>query len=1317
MVEALILPLWLNKLSFVFTGNMNVSLKRWVKILLVIAAIPFLLAGGIYYILINNLKDVLEYAIEKQTRGGYDFNSKDIRLSFADKKIVMDDISLIRTDTANTPIYYDIKIPKAYLSVDNWNDLLFNKRLSVDSFSVIKPEIIIHDYKVHPVSHNQASFHTSMILENLQKTLDHLRAKSFAIRNASITLFKRNSPEPLVIRNLSLTLRNFLKIDNNDSHLLGSDDVELTLGQQRWILSDGKNTLIFKGLRFVSTTQLFEIDSVHFHKPATAEQGEMSLRADKFYFNSKHLPAVYQKGELLLDTLICVRPVLTLPFATQKTPVKDTSIHSNIKTLFKNVNIRYTEIRDGEIVLAGQAKNALKAGTQKANLTIHNLTIDPRREQLLKTDSVRLNLNNIAFYSADSLFKISVEQFTLLNKDVLFRNVVYTPASRKTVGKGLTFKAPALRLRNVSLDDLILKRLVASEADLVEPQITLIATRKAPSKPQVTAYNDTITHKKTDIYQTLHSFGELLQVDRFRIINGSGQYKLVGSTKPVNASLKQLNATILVKDLLASDSLIKIKHAISDLRIHEMNVASNGIKMVLSNYRMDGQHRRNWVDTLKINLATGTSLTANRIYWEAFSWDVLQTTKVIQIDQVNVRELIIDAKIKPKPAVIEPAAEPVAKAQPRRLPRLRIGKLLAERLNLKAALPKEALAGFQGQSIQVNKLTTDSKNFRWAQFLGNLNNMYVKQPGGRQVSVAQIALHSHERTTLTNVHYVDNQVGNVMDVSVPKIQIQGPFPSTDFSNINLTLIHIDRPELTMVTAGKSKTVSAVASSTKAFSVPLNLTLHELDVRQARVNFIAKKGQDSTQVQTVIDVEAKALHAKKHEEATFASLRVSPADVKLNTPKLKTTAPSINVQLTNGKLVAKNGKPSLTTHLSAELTLTDLHPALASKKSATPPELRVKGVKGTIDMPNFQWTAGQNLAWSTFVEQANLAVSGLSYKSAAMAVKAEKVSWQRNHERLQLDNFQISPTITKEEFMTPPHSQSDYIIVQGDMAQLNGVKVDRWYKDTTLIVNHIVVKNINTDVSRDKRLPDPAVLPDKPMPTRLISKIRVPFRIDSISVVNSQVNYHETSKMTDRVATIPLHEINGTLKNITNRPTKATDSLKLLASTKLLGLTIKRLHYRESYSDSLSGFHMLLKTSDLHMPELTQITNPMASADLEGGQLEPITARIAGNRYASVGDMKFYYKNLKIKLLGHKDTTRRSWLIKFENFAVNKILHKKNDKDARIFYDRDQKKFIFGYWIKSVVSGVLVSVGVKANKKYHANYLKLSQQHTLPAEEY
>lgn len=51
------------------------------KVLLVVAAIPLLAAGSLYYVLGHNLGDMLTYAIEKETKGGYCFRSKAIRLS------------------------------------------------------------------------------------------------------------------------------------------------------------------------------------------------------------------------------------------------------------------------------------------------------------------------------------------------------------------------------------------------------------------------------------------------------------------------------------------------------------------------------------------------------------------------------------------------------------------------------------------------------------------------------------------------------------------------------------------------------------------------------------------------------------------------------------------------------------------------------------------------------------------------------------------------------------------------------------------------------------------------------------------------------------------------------------------------------------------------------------------------------------------------------------------------------------------------------------------------------------------------------------
>ncbi|MVM40825.1 hypothetical protein GO730_29230 [Spirosoma sp. HMF3257] len=1038
----------------------------------------------------------------------------------------------------------------------------------------------------------------------------------------------------------------------------------------------------------------------------------MSLRAEKFFFNSRHLPAVYQKGDLWLDTLICVRPLLTIPIESRKEQITDTSgtINANIKTLFKTVTIGYTEVKDGEIILGNKTNPASRGGTQKANLTIYNLSLNQQSDHSLTTDSVNLSLRNIAFFSPDSLFKISVESFQVRKKDLIFRNVLYGTTSPKLKGKGLTFRAPLLHLHNINFEDLMQKRLVASAAELVQPSIVILATKKVAERPKPLVVA-TVPPKKVDLFKTLHGLGELLQVDNFQIINASARYTLTGE-KPMDVVMKNMNATVLLNDFLVSDSLIDMKHAIPNLTLASAQLTTRKINVALTNYTLYGKQRYNGVDKVQMNFPNGTVLTANKVYWEAFGWDALQQSKDIQIELLRVHDLVVD--MKPSTKKSTGLAHTHATNHPNEdLPLLHIAQLMADHVDLKAALSRQLRAGFQGSAIRIDSLTTETGYFSWHQFIGKLTDLYLNQSGGKQVSIARADLNNQQTTTFTNLQYTDNGPGKTVQLTLPRLLVTAPFKTTNFSTIRLQSVQADQPELTMVSNEKAKAEGPAS----AFAIPVTFTLHELAINGANVHYVTKKDDDSVSVHTVVDVQARSLFGAKQEALTFASLQINPTHITLASPRLKTIVPEATVQLTNGRLSAtKAGKLFLLGDLEASLTANELQPLLKSKKNKLPSQLSVGHFTAAITFPDFSWTAGKKIALSTWLDHTNLTAKNVLLKRPATAFQAETITWMPQNARLQLNNFQVNPTLTQEEFMTPPHFQADYITIKGDEVQLNGLNTAQWRRDSTIAIHHVVVKNVTTDVSRDKRLPEPSFTPDKLMPTRLMSRVNLPFHIDSISVVNSNVLYHETSKLTNRVGNVPLMNINGVLKNITNRPRKLTDSLVLRASTKLLGLQVDRLHYRESYGDSLAGFHMLLQTSDVHLPELSSITNPIIAANLDGGYVQPITARVVGNQYASVGNMHFYYKDLKISLLSPADTTKKTFLIKLKNFVIGKVIRKKNEADSRIFYDRDPQIFIFGYWIKTMTSGILTSIGVKGNKKYQANYLKLSQQRPLPVQE-
>jgi hypothetical protein len=51
---------------------------------------------------------------------------------------------------------------------------------------------------------------------------------------------------------------------------------------------------------------------------------------------------------------------------------------------------------------------------------------------------------------------------------------------------------------------------------------------------------------------------------------------------------------------------------------------------------------------------------------------------------------------------------------------------------------------------------------------------------------------------------------------------------------------------------------------------------------------------------------------------------------------------------------------------------------------------------------------------------------------------------------------------------------------------------------------------------------------------------------------------------------------------------------------------------------------------MDLTALSKITSPLAALEIEKGRSDTLFERIAGNKYAAFGEMKFYYHDLKIK---------------------------------------------------------------------------------------
>ncbi|MGF6850302.1 hypothetical protein QFZ51_005537 [Chitinophaga sp. W3I9] len=325
--------------------------KIWLKVLVVLLILRIAIGVLLYYLVEHKFVNIIQYIVSKESGNAYRFDADDIDFSLFKRNIVISGARLTGKDTVNVAAHFDVSIPRVYLSIQSWRALILHKKLLVDSLSVISPALIIHEHVAR--GSRQEGFQLSSLVQHLEQTLQYVNARIVHLQNGSLVYSKVNGPPPLRVDHFNFSILNFSKVTNSDNHILGSDDVDFSFDRQHWILPDGRNTISFRRLHFSGKKQIFELDSATIFSAATATKGEMSLQADKFYFNARHLPAIYMREELLIDTLVCIRPVLKLPGKKVSTKDKKIALDSLPNTLFKRMNFRYIEVKDGELLLRG----------------------------------------------------------------------------------------------------------------------------------------------------------------------------------------------------------------------------------------------------------------------------------------------------------------------------------------------------------------------------------------------------------------------------------------------------------------------------------------------------------------------------------------------------------------------------------------------------------------------------------------------------------------------------------------------------------------------------------------------------------------------------------------------------------------------------------------------------------------------------------------------------------------------------------------------------------------------------------------------------
>jgi hypothetical protein len=235
-----------------------------------------------------------------------------------------------------------------------------------------------------------------------------------------------------------------------------------------------------------------------------------------------------------------------------------------------------------------------------------------------------------------------------------------------------------------------------------------------------------------------------------------------------------------------------------------------------------------------------------------------------------------------------------------------------------------------------------------------------------------------------------------------------------------------------------------------------------------------------------------------------------------------------------------------------------------------------------------------------------------------------------------------------------------------------------------------------------------------MLTDLLLNINPKIQVDSLLIKNGLIDYEEFNDKTEQYAKIRLSKLRGAIAGIKTFDPLPDDSLKFNVYARLIDTADLRVKYKQSYTDSLSGFNLKLIVNPLNLTALNSMLRTFASAELKSGNLDTIRMSVIGRKYVAFGVMKMYYDDLNAVYLKKGDTANKSAVTKTLSFFANRIVHTKNKHGTgSVYAERDPEKGFVNYWVKIVIGGVLTNAGVRTNKKQERKYEKGLKLHDVP----
>ncbi|RED97534.1 DUF748 domain-containing protein [Marinoscillum furvescens] len=1308
----------------------------------ILALISLVLLFGAYFILFpygsRVAGQLLKSLIAQQTSEQYTIDFEAINLHPLRKELRLEKFKLKPTTTETTngnERWYEVTIPTLEIKLSALLEVYLSRALSFERIHITDPVITLYRTG-NNLKEANISLETGDLYQLISGYLSHFSIDSLGIANASFEYLQQDSASLVLLRDIDFRIKNLL-IDSTGSQdkFLFTDEIYLSLTDQSFHLKDSIHELTFD--QFSISTNTGDIsfrDLKVFPKKSSQAplKAQYLITVPELNFRGLDFLNYYNKNELILDSVRLYHPTFTLHKSPQKKTDNKTELPHLLSELFDNARIGKVYIDDGKLALYSPHTDTPTVFAEHIHCMLQDVRLDSANLTYNKKqyfENARVYAENIAFHPANSPhIRFKTLDINSLEKSLIADSLVVSssPTSNNEIEAYLPHtKAVGIDFMNLWLyEDLSVDTLMVY-------------------RPVVKASLDTSSQTPLPLRHVSVHVAQLFEGD-FEIFHPKGNGKVEEFSMALTSITYQKDTLSKFQwKLSAADSRnIYLQIGTTETEISGLTAGDQLRSLTLDNVRIAPGTDRHPIHIKSVNLS-GFEMER----WKNQGFVAFDTLGIIQPTvAIDLQQESSNTNLKP---YLNALAHHLAFDQVRlshgefrlfkddqlfshldslefTLTSFHYDSLLDEYFtgidmhvdSFHIVLP-EANHELYGRSISIsqNDSTLDLINLAVTplQSDSSLTNL--------RLYTEELELHHldfHQLINTGKIHFVNGQItrpqaqlhlfqkpGNPQTTGITKewlkfetfkilngqIDLHQPANGLGITSKDLTLAinHLDLTNDSLFLFAKSYQVESPHTAFKTESMTDSLRIDHLHAHTGTGYF--EFSNIHLEQPGFIDLKLP------HSRVTGLDVKALKRNKSLNLDSLHLDNPQVVFHLNRSQKQQNNIPNIQLKHLNLKgADLWVLHPTLNLGDS-----MHLADADLSLDRLILSPEQKPSSLSDLFT---NLKLSGnkLYYNlpDSLFALSLDKFQLNQNEETLALNKLALVPLYNKGEFQSQINYQQDWFDAIIPQLTVKGLNLDTLVFQKALKINHIDIRSPYLDTHRDKRLPMPSEV-YKPLPQQALRQAPWPLHIDSVTIHDAYIAHTEFAPKSEYPGKIYFKNLHAELNNITNRPGK--DHYMHLHATGTL-MESGNLMVASSYhlTDTTNSFTFTGEVKSMDLKELNQFLEPTAFVKVRDGHNERITFTFEANEDYAVGKMKFYYDDLKIGVLSKESYDTKGLGSSLKSFFANTfVVNTRNPhflfvRNGDIFHERNHNKSVFNYWAKSVLSGVISSIGAKNTRK-------------------